>query len=115
MEFRNRLEASAGVRLAATTMFDYPTPAALAGFLRREIAPDNDPMPAITMEFDSLTRRCAEAELSPAQRSELASLLAVLQQQLEGSDRSAADLAENAENLDDADDRELFDFIDNLS
>lgn len=115
MEFRNRLEASAGVRLAATTMFDYPTPVALAGFLRREIAPDDDPMPGITREFDSLARRCAEAELSPAQRSELAGLLAVLQRQLEGSDQSAADLAGNAENLDDADDRELFDFIDNLS
>jgi NADPH:quinone reductase-like Zn-dependent oxidoreductase/acyl carrier protein len=115
MEFRNRLKASAGVQLAATAMFDYPTPVALAGFLRRELAPGDDPMPVITMEFDSLARRCAEAELSPAQRSEIASRLAVLQRQLEGEDQGAADLAENADKLDDADDRELFDFIDNLS
>jgi acyl transferase domain-containing protein/NADPH:quinone reductase-like Zn-dependent oxidoreductase/acyl carrier protein len=115
MEFRNRLKASAGVQLVATAMFDYPTPVALAGFLRREIAPGDDPMPVITMEFDSLARRCAEAELSPAQRSEIASRLAVLQRQLEGKDQGAADLAENAEKLDGADDRELFDFIDNLS
>ncbi|WP_328391873.1 type I polyketide synthase [Nocardia sp. NBC_00416] len=115
MEFRNRLKASAGVQLAATAVFDYPTPVALAAFLRREIAPGDDPMPAITREFDSLSRRCADAELSPAQRSEIASRLAVLQRQLEAGDRAAADLADNAEKLDDADDRELFDFIDNLS
>lgn len=115
MEFRNRLKAAAGVQLVATAMFDYPTPVALAGFLRREIAPGDDPMPVITMEFDSLARHCAEAELSPAQRSEIARRLAVLQRRLEGNDRGAADLAENAEKLDDADDRELFDFIDNLS
>ncbi|WP_327147860.1 type I polyketide synthase [Nocardia sp. NBC_01329] len=115
MEFRNRLKASAGVQLAATAVFDYPTPVALATFLRREIAPGDDPMPAITIEFDSLARRCAAAELSPAQRSEIASRLVVLQRQLEADDQGAADLAENAEKLDDADDRELFDFIDNLS
>ncbi|MFB7335731.1 SDR family NAD(P)-dependent oxidoreductase [Streptomyces adustus] len=46
VELRNRLSAASGVKLSATVVFDYPTPAALAGHLHDQLGLDEGTQPA---------------------------------------------------------------------
>ncbi|MFD6269627.1 SDR family NAD(P)-dependent oxidoreductase [Nocardia asteroides] len=118
MEFRNRLKSAAGVQLSTTAMFDYPTPAALAGFLRRELVPDDVPAQRLSTGIEALARDLGSAELSAGARSELATTLTALLRTLDVT--VAVPVAEvdpdlDVDSLDGADDDELFAFIDNLS
>jgi NADP-dependent 3-hydroxy acid dehydrogenase YdfG/acyl carrier protein len=54
VELRNRLAQVTGLRLPATLVFDHPTPAAVAKFLRSQVGDVETPRPAIDTELDKI-------------------------------------------------------------
>ncbi|MFE2410990.1 type I polyketide synthase, partial [Kitasatospora sp. NPDC059408] len=111
VQLRNRLTAATGLRLPATLVFDYPTPAVLADELWTRLSPE--PVPASVAVLAELDRLEADLATVPAEDEGRERIAARLQELLRAVRRDA-DRADDSENrLADATAADLFDFIDN--
>nr|WP_319802113.1 type I polyketide synthase [Actinoplanes cyaneus] len=116
VEFRNRLAADTGLRLAPSLIFDHPTPLALAEALREQIAPDDvaEGDAALLAELARLEAGLAAGTAGEATRTRIAlrlgALLAGLKATTTSGDETAAP---HDDDITTADDDELFSLLDN--
>jgi acyl carrier protein len=115
VEFGNRLSAATGLRMPSTLIFDYPTPAALAGFLRGElVSEDGGEQPSVFAELDRLEAAMATAAPDELTRTGIATRLRQLLDRLSATENgSPVDDAESvARRIEAASTDEIFAFID---
>ncbi|MGC9382801.1 SDR family NAD(P)-dependent oxidoreductase, partial [Streptomyces sp. MH13] len=119
VELRNRLSAASGLPLPATLVYDYPNPAALAGHLLDEMAPEPAERGLSVLEeigrlestFSSLTpEELSEAAADDAAHARVAVRLQALLAQWNEARGTTGE--SGADEIEEASDDELFAFID---
>ncbi len=109
IEFRNQLSAASGLALPSTLIFDYATPAAVAGYVLESLGGGQSAAQALAVELGRLEPIAAALE-DEGQRADAAarlrSLLAMVEVHSEDGSVAVADKLQSAS------DEEIFGFID---
>jgi acyl carrier protein len=105
LEMRQQLNALTGLRLPATLLFDYPTPAILAEYLRGEVVDGDQARPPVLEELDKLEGLLASVAGDDERRAEIAARLAAIMHEFRAEPASDREL-ETASN------EEIFDLVD---
>ncbi|GII95974.1 type I polyketide synthase [Sinosporangium siamense] len=112
VDLRNRLGNATGLTLPATLVFDYPTPAAIAGYLREEFSSGEAVrFPSALASLDYLETVLASVQRDDPEHTELFTRMRTLLDRWGTAEPSAGD--DDVFDVATATDEELFELLDN--